>query len=81
MRVLIVVLVLIASWEAPRLEATIVVEAELPDLVAQARTIVHGRVISTEPRVFFLLSHASSIRAISYRGPQHLLPGGMMNST
>jgi hypothetical protein len=50
MRELTVVLVLIASWAAPRLEATVVVQAELPELVAEARTIVHGRVISTEPR-------------------------------
>jgi hypothetical protein len=50
MRGLTVLLVLIASWAAPRLEATVIVQAELPDLVAEARTIVHGRVISTEPR-------------------------------
>lgn len=50
MRILTVGLVLIGWWAAPGLQATVIVHAELPDLVAEARTIVHGRVISAEPR-------------------------------
>lgn len=35
----------------PRLHATVIVPAELRELVAEARTIVHGRVVAAQPRV------------------------------
>lgn len=46
-----VTFVLIALWAAPsRLQATVLISAELPELVAEARTIVQGRVVAAEPR-------------------------------
>ena len=46
-----IALILAALSVTPRLHATIVVSADLPELVADARAIVHGRVVATEPRV------------------------------
>jgi len=40
-----------ALFGASRLHATVIVPAELSELVAEARTIVHGRVVAAEPRV------------------------------
>jgi hypothetical protein len=41
---------LAAAAGAVRLEGTVLIPAELHELVAEARTIVHGRVVATEPR-------------------------------
>jgi hypothetical protein len=45
--VALVVGVLVTS----RLDATVLVSADLPELVADARAIVHGRVVATQPRM------------------------------
>ena len=44
-------LVLVVAWAAPALHATVILSADLPELVSDARAIVHGRVVATEPRV------------------------------
>jgi len=49
-RYLLAVAAAAACLGTPRLHATVIVPADLPELVAEARTIVHGRVVAAEPR-------------------------------
>jgi hypothetical protein len=47
----VALVLVVALWAAPRLHATVLISADLPELVSGARAILHGRVVATEPRL------------------------------
>ena len=45
-----IIVAVVAMLTASQLHATVLISAELPELVSEAQTIVQGQVVSTEPR-------------------------------